>query len=86
MQHAAEISAGDGADSKLERALKQRDYFLQQTTAGELVFILLYDTLSCEIRSDLLFNFIAIHAFYFVDRSLGPSRLVWTMEYLQLMH
>uniref|UniRef100_A0A0N5AR96 Ryanodine receptor n=1 Tax=Syphacia muris TaxID=451379 RepID=A0A0N5AR96_9BILA len=35
MQHAAEISAGDSTDSKLERAMKQRDYFLQQTTAGE---------------------------------------------------
>ena len=34
MQHAAEISSGDG-DSKMERAMKQRDYFLQQTTAGE---------------------------------------------------
>uniref|UniRef100_A0A0N4ZPH7 Ryanodine receptor 44F n=1 Tax=Parastrongyloides trichosuri TaxID=131310 RepID=A0A0N4ZPH7_PARTI len=34
MQHAAEISSGDGSDSKMERALKQRDYFLQQTTAG----------------------------------------------------
>lgn len=31
MQHAAEISAGDSTDSKVERALKQRDiYFLQQ--------------------------------------------------------
>jgi len=35
MQHAAEISTGDGSDSKMERAIKQRDYFLQQTTAGE---------------------------------------------------
>uniref|UniRef100_A0AC34RNW2 EF-hand domain-containing protein n=1 Tax=Panagrolaimus sp. JU765 TaxID=591449 RepID=A0AC34RNW2_9BILA len=35
MQHAAEISAGEGSDSKMERALKQRDYFLQQTSAGE---------------------------------------------------
>lgn len=34
MQHAAEISAGDVADSKIERAKKQRDYFLQQTSAG----------------------------------------------------
>ncbi|KAL4003146.1 RIH domain family protein [Acanthocheilonema viteae] len=34
MQHAAEISAGDLADSKIERAKKQRDYFLQQTSAG----------------------------------------------------
>lgn len=34
MQHAAEISAGDAADSKIERAKKQRDYFLQQTSAG----------------------------------------------------
>lgn len=34
MQHAAEISSGDGSDSKMERALKQRDYFLRQTTAG----------------------------------------------------
>ncbi|KAK6101668.1 RIH domain family protein [Brugia pahangi] len=34
MQHAAEISAGDIADSKIERAKKQRDYFLQQTSAG----------------------------------------------------
>uniref|UniRef100_A0A1I7XMF7 RR_TM4-6 domain-containing protein n=1 Tax=Heterorhabditis bacteriophora TaxID=37862 RepID=A0A1I7XMF7_HETBA len=36
MQHAAEISSGDG-DSKMERAMKQRDYFLQQTTAGEQI-------------------------------------------------
>ncbi|KHJ79893.1 ryanodine Receptor TM 4-6 [Oesophagostomum dentatum] len=36
MQHAAEISAGD-TDSKVERALKQRDYFLQQTSAGEQI-------------------------------------------------
>ncbi|CAI4225083.1 unnamed protein product [Auanema sp. JU1783] len=36
MQHAAEISAGDG-DSKMERAMKQRDYFLQQTSAGEQI-------------------------------------------------
>ena len=35
MQHAAEISSGDGSDSKMERAIKQRDYFLQQTSAGE---------------------------------------------------
>ena len=35
MQHAAEISSGEGSDSKLERAMRQRDYFLQQTTAGE---------------------------------------------------
>ncbi|KAE9549703.1 hypothetical protein FO519_007091 [Halicephalobus sp. NKZ332] len=35
MQHAAEISAGEGSDSKMERAIRQRDYFLQQTTAGE---------------------------------------------------
>ncbi|EJD76290.1 ryanodine Receptor TM 4-6 family protein [Loa loa] len=34
MQYAAEISAGDIADSKIERAKKQRDYFLQQTSAG----------------------------------------------------
>ncbi|VDM52160.1 unnamed protein product [Angiostrongylus costaricensis] len=34
MQHAAEISSGD-SDSKMERALKQRDYFLQQSSAGE---------------------------------------------------
>lgn len=37
MQHAAEISAGDVADSKIERAKKQRDYFLQQTSAGSYV-------------------------------------------------
>uniref|UniRef100_A0A1I7YC96 EF-hand domain-containing protein n=1 Tax=Steinernema glaseri TaxID=37863 RepID=A0A1I7YC96_9BILA len=37
MQHAAEISSGDAADSKVERAMKQRDYFLQQTTAGEQI-------------------------------------------------
>nr|CAD2195338.1 unnamed protein product [Meloidogyne enterolobii] len=35
MQHAAEISSSEGTDSKLERAMRQRDYFLQQTTAGE---------------------------------------------------
>ncbi|KAK6754198.1 hypothetical protein RB195_013289 [Necator americanus] len=34
MQHAAEISSGD-SDSKMERAMKQRDYFLQQNSAGE---------------------------------------------------
>ncbi|KAK0411652.1 hypothetical protein QR680_005766 [Steinernema hermaphroditum] len=37
MQHAAEISSGDAADSKVERAMKQRDYFLQQTSAGEQI-------------------------------------------------
>jgi len=37
MQHAAEISSGEGSDSKLERALRQRDYFLQQTSAGEQI-------------------------------------------------
>ncbi|CAG9530378.1 unnamed protein product [Cercopithifilaria johnstoni] len=37
MQHAAEISAGDAADSKIERAKKQRDYFLQQTSAGSQI-------------------------------------------------
>ncbi|VDK79750.1 unnamed protein product [Litomosoides sigmodontis] len=37
MQHAAEISAGDVADSKIERAKKQRDYFLQQTSAGSQI-------------------------------------------------
>ncbi|CAJ0957143.1 unnamed protein product, partial [Mesorhabditis belari] len=36
MQHAAEISSGDG-DAKMERAIKQRDYFLQQTSAGEQI-------------------------------------------------
>ncbi|CAJ0581879.1 unnamed protein product, partial [Mesorhabditis spiculigera] len=36
MQHAAEISSGDG-NSKMERALKQRDYFLQQTSTGEQI-------------------------------------------------
>ncbi|VDM78191.1 unnamed protein product [Strongylus vulgaris] len=36
MQHAAEISAGD-SDSKVERALKQRDYFLQQTSTREQI-------------------------------------------------
>ncbi|PIO64936.1 EF hand, partial [Teladorsagia circumcincta] len=36
MQHAAEISSGD-TDSKMERAIKQRDYFLQQSTAGEQI-------------------------------------------------
>ncbi|KHN71435.1 Ryanodine receptor 44F [Toxocara canis] len=35
MQHAAEISSGDAADSKVERAMKQRDYFLQQTSPSE---------------------------------------------------
>uniref|UniRef100_A0A915B3X3 Ryanodine receptor n=2 Tax=Parascaris TaxID=6254 RepID=A0A915B3X3_PARUN len=35
MQHAAEISSGDAADSKVERAMKQRDYFLQQTSPTE---------------------------------------------------
>ncbi|MCP9259461.1 Ryanodine receptor 44F [Dirofilaria immitis] len=34
MQYAAEISAGDLADSKIQRAKRQRDYFLQQTSAG----------------------------------------------------
>lgn len=38
MQHAAEISVGDAADSKIERAKRQRDYFLQQTSAGAYVF------------------------------------------------
>ncbi|CAD5230370.1 unnamed protein product [Bursaphelenchus xylophilus] len=37
MQHAAEISSGDSSDSKVERAMKQRDYFLQQTTAGQQI-------------------------------------------------
>ena len=37
MQHAAEISSGDSSDSKIERAMRQRDYFLQQTTAGEQI-------------------------------------------------
>lgn len=37
MQHAAEISAGDSSDSKVERAMKQRDYFLQQITASEQI-------------------------------------------------
>ncbi|KAI6242082.1 Ryanodine receptor 1 [Aphelenchoides fujianensis] len=37
MQHAAEISASDSSDSKVERAMKQRDYFLQQFTAGEQI-------------------------------------------------
>ncbi|VDO61854.1 unnamed protein product [Heligmosomoides polygyrus] len=36
MQHAAEISSGD-TDSKMERAIKQRDYFLQQSSAGEQI-------------------------------------------------
>ncbi|XGW02944.1 hypothetical protein V3C99_014731 [Haemonchus contortus] len=36
MQHAAEISSGD-TDSKMERAMKQRDYFLQQSSAGEQI-------------------------------------------------
>ncbi|VDN36181.1 unnamed protein product [Cylicostephanus goldi] len=36
MQHAAEISSGD-SDSKVERALKQRDYFLQQTSTREQI-------------------------------------------------
>ncbi|GMR59737.1 hypothetical protein PMAYCL1PPCAC_29932, partial [Pristionchus mayeri] len=35
MQHAAEMSTGEANDSKTERAIKQRDYFLQQTTAGQ---------------------------------------------------
>lgn len=41
MQHAAEISAGDSSDSKVERAIRQRDlYFMQQkflenSSAGE---------------------------------------------------
>ncbi|EGT59247.1 hypothetical protein CAEBREN_31926, partial [Caenorhabditis brenneri] len=34
MQHAAAISSGD-SDTKMERAIKQRDYFLQQTTASD---------------------------------------------------
>lgn len=37
MQHAAEISAGDSSDSKMERAIRQRDYFLQQLTASEQI-------------------------------------------------
>ena len=37
MQHAAEISSGDFSDSKIERAMRQRDYFLQQTTAGRSI-------------------------------------------------
>jgi hypothetical protein len=37
MQHAAEISSGDSTDSKIERAMRQRDYFLQQTTAGRSI-------------------------------------------------
>uniref|UniRef100_A0A7E4VXK5 EF-hand domain-containing protein n=1 Tax=Panagrellus redivivus TaxID=6233 RepID=A0A7E4VXK5_PANRE len=46
MQHAAEISAGEGSDVKMERAIKQRDYFLQQTSAGEQLsktFLASYD-------------------------------------------
>ncbi|KAI6237110.1 hypothetical protein M3Y95_00230500 [Aphelenchoides besseyi] len=37
MQHAAAISSTDSSDSKVERAMKQRDYFLQQFTAGEQI-------------------------------------------------
>ncbi|KAL3078921.1 hypothetical protein niasHS_014703 [Heterodera schachtii] len=38
MQHAAEISSGDStSESKVERAMRQRDYFLQQTYAGEQI-------------------------------------------------
>lgn len=38
MQHATEISSGDStSDSKVERAMRQRDYFLQQTAAGEQI-------------------------------------------------
>uniref|UniRef100_A0A914WVK7 EF-hand domain-containing protein n=1 Tax=Plectus sambesii TaxID=2011161 RepID=A0A914WVK7_9BILA len=36
MQHAASISAGDASDSKVERAIKQRDYFLSQTAGEQL--------------------------------------------------
>ncbi|CAO4380202.1 unnamed protein product [Caenorhabditis nigoni] len=36
MQHAAAISSGD-SDTKMERAIKQRDYFLQQTTASDQI-------------------------------------------------
>ncbi|KJH53393.1 EF hand [Dictyocaulus viviparus] len=36
MQHAAAISSGD-SNSKMERALRQRDYFLQQNSAGEQI-------------------------------------------------
>ncbi|RCN50673.1 EF hand [Ancylostoma caninum] len=36
MQHAAEISSGD-SDSKMERAMKQRDYFLQQSSTGDQI-------------------------------------------------
>ncbi|VDL83789.1 unnamed protein product [Nippostrongylus brasiliensis] len=36
MQHAAEISSGD-TDSKVERAMKQRDYFLQQSSTREQI-------------------------------------------------
>lgn len=41
MQHAAEISSSDSSDSKVERAMRQRDiYFMQQryfldNSAGE---------------------------------------------------
>ncbi|CAB3399073.1 unnamed protein product [Caenorhabditis bovis] len=35
MQHAAAISSGD-SDTKMERAIKQRDYFLQQTSTEQL--------------------------------------------------
>ena len=51
MQHAAEISSGDLSDPKIERAMRQRDYFLQQTEAGQAISNTLKTGLECGVSA-----------------------------------
>jgi len=71
MQHAAEISSSEGTDSKLERAMRQRDYFLQQTTAGEHISNTLRAGYKCGLsaftflKPEFVFEFNFLIQFYF---------------------
>ena len=64
MQHAAEISSSEGTDSKLERAMRQRDYFLQQTSAGEHISNTLKAGYKCGLSAFAFFRPEFVFEFY----------------------